>query len=69
MKELACRDVTSLVCDFVAEGLTDAEVTASLMQHGEDEHPDEMAAMSPEESATMADDIKSRLAAQEDEEV
>ena len=65
MKKLLCRDVSGWDCPYEAEGDTDEEVKMKLAEHGEEVHPEEMAAMSDEDKAEMQQKIEEHLAEQE----
>jgi predicted small metal-binding protein len=64
MKELACRDVSGMDCDFKAQGETAEEVKAKLMEHGNSAHAEAMASMTDEQKAGMAQKTEELLAAQ-----
>jgi len=65
MKSLACKDVSGLECEYVAEGETNEEVKAALAQHGADEHAEEMEAMTPEDVEQMMAKMDELLEGQE----
>ena len=53
MKELTCKDMGIMECDFVAKGETEDEVTQSMMDHAKQAHPEKMGAMPEEEMRNM----------------
>ena len=62
--ELACKDVSGMVCDFVAYGETAEKTKDALKQHGREAHQDMMAEATEENMKMMEDKMDSLLAEQ-----
>jgi predicted small metal-binding protein len=64
MMTIACKDVSGMECDFVAEGETAEAVKAMAMEHAGSAHAEAMAAMTDEQKAEMSAKVDSMLAAE-----
>ena len=64
MKQIGCKDLGAVNCDFVASGETADDVKTRLFEHATAEHADKLAAMSDQEKAEISHKMDEMLAAQ-----
>ncbi len=61
MRTLACKDLGTPECDFMAKGETAGEVVEEMFAHAEDVHKDKIDAMETEKNMSV-DQIKEMMA-------
>ena len=48
MKSISCKDLGAMDCNYTAKGNSAEEVKQKMFAHAEKEHPDLLAAMTPQ---------------------
>lgn len=66
MKKLTCADLGTPECPFVAEGETNEEVVAKMMEHAKETHADKLEGKSDEEIQAMMEGAIKEEVAEED---